>query len=123
MDIKCYIIDKTTADTSLPFLKVDEPPVFPGGEVEILNFIMSNTTYPRNARKKGIEGKVYLSFIVERDGSVSNAKVVRGIGGGCDEEALRVINSLPNFLPGKHQGRLVRVQFNIPINFKLSSKQ
>lgn len=105
------------------FLAVENQPEFPGGDNALAEFIASNVKYPPAAREYGIEGKVYVSFIIEKDGSVTNIKVLKGVGGSCDEEAKRVVSLLPNFIPGKQNGRLVRVQFNIPINFKLSNKQ
>ena len=85
--------------------------------IDQLNKIMSNQV--SIARENNIEGRVFISFVVEKDGNISDVKVVRGIGGGCDEEAKRVIKSLPKFTPGKQNGRPVRVQFNVPVNFKL----
>lgn len=101
------------------FIAVEEMPEFPGGESALIAYIAKNTKYPGIARENNIEGRVFISFVVEKDGSISDAKVIRGIGGGCDEEALRVIKSLPNFKPGKQNGRAVRVQYNVPVNFKL----
>ena len=72
------------------------------------------------AKESGIQGTVYMSFVVEKDGHITDVKVVRGIGGGCDEEAVRVIKSMPNWKPGKQRGRSVRVQFSMPIKFTLA---
>ena len=71
------------------------------------------------ARESGIQGRVFSNFVVEPDGSVSNVKVMRGIGGGCDEEAVRVVKSMPKWKPGKQRGKAVRVSYNLPVNFKL----
>lgn len=101
------------------FIAVEEMPEFPGGESALIAHIAKNTKYPGIARENNIEGRVFISFVVEKDGSISDAKVIRGIGGGCDEEALRVIKALPRFKPGKQNGRAVRVQYNVPVNFKL----
>lgn len=101
------------------FLAVEQPPEFPGGESALIEYIGKNTKYPAIARENNIEGRVFISFVVEKDGNISDVKVVRRIGGGCDEEAERVIKSLPKFTPGKQNGRPVRVQFNVPVNFKL----
>jgi protein TonB len=101
------------------FLAVEQQPEFPGGESALIAYIGKNTKYPAIARENNIEGRVFISFVVEKDGSISDVKVLRGIGGGCDEEAKRVIKSLPKFSPGKQNGRPVRVQFNVPVNFKL----
>ena len=104
------------------FLAVENQPEFPGGEEALVRFIAMNVKYPPLARENRIEGKVYVSFIVEKDGSVSNIKVLKGVGGSCDEEAKRVVSLFPNFIPGKQNGKLVRVQYFVPINFKLSGK-
>jgi periplasmic protein TonB len=101
------------------FLAVEQQPEFPGGESALIAYIAKNTKYPAIARENNIEGRVFISFVVEKDGNISDVKVIRGIGGGCDEEAKRVIKSLPKFSPGKQNGRPVRVQFNVPVNFKL----
>jgi protein TonB len=101
------------------FLAVEQQPEFPGGESALIEYIGKNTKYPAIARENNIEGRVFISFVVEKDGNISDVKVVRGIGGGCDEEAKRVIKGLPRFTPGKQNGRPVRVQYNVPVNFKL----
>ena len=101
------------------FQIVEEMPSFPGGEQKLLEFVAKNTKYPQIARESGIQGRVFIGFVVEPDGSISNVKVLRGIGGGCDEEAVRVIKSLPKWKPGKQRGKAVRVSYQIPVNFKL----
>lgn len=102
---------------------VDEMPKFPGGEQKLMEYIAKNITYPQEARDKGIEGRVFIGMVIEKDGSVSNVKVLRGIGGGCDEEAVRVIKALPKWTPGKMKGEPVPVSYQIPINFKLAEQQ
>jgi len=72
------------------------------------------------ARESGIEGTVYVTFVIERDGSVTDVKILRSIGGGCDDEAIRVVRNMPKWEPGKQRGKPVRVQFNMPIKFTLS---
>jgi periplasmic protein TonB len=99
------------------FLFVESPPVFIGGETDLLKFIAKNLTYPSRARRMGIEGKVFVKAIIEKDGSITHAEVIKGIGGGCDEEALRVIRMLPKYAPGKQRGRPVRVSITYPITF------
>ena len=85
----------------------------------MMKSIAGNIKYPEAAIDKNIEGRVFVSFVIEKDGSVSNVKVLRGIGGGCDEEAARVISSMPKWKPGKQKGEFVRVSYQIPIMFKL----
>lgn len=102
------------------FTMVEVPPQFPGGEEARVDYMVHAIKYPEEARKKGVQGTVYISFVIEEDGSITNAEVLRGIGGGCDEEALRVIREMPKWTPGKQKGKPVRVQFNMPIKFTLS---
>ncbi len=101
------------------FTFVEEYPEFPGGDKALREFILNNLNYPEIARKSGITGTVYVQFVVEKDGSISDVKVVRGIGGGCDEEAVRVVKSMPKWKPGKQRGMPVRVYFTLPIELKL----
>ena len=98
---------------------VEVDPEFPGGMEAMMKYLAENIKYPEQAKSEGIQGRVFVRFVIEADGSVTNAQVLRGIGGGCDEEALRVVNAMPNWTPGKQQGKPVRVQFNLPITFKL----
>jgi protein TonB len=98
---------------------VEVDPEFPGGIEALYKYLAENITYPQQAKDSGIQGRVYVTFVVEKDGSITGAKVLRGIGGGCDEEALRVVNAMPKWTPGKQLGEPVRVQFNLPVVFKL----
>ena len=102
------------------FQIVEEMPAFPGGEAKLMEYVAKNIKYPQIARETGIQGRVFVGFVVEPDGSVSNVKILRGIGGGCDEEAMRVIKSLPKWKPGKQRGKAVRVSYQIPVVFKLA---
>ncbi len=102
---------------------VEEMPSFPGGDQKLMEYIANNINYPQEARDKGIEGRVFIRMVIEKDGSVSNVKLLRGIGGGCDEEAERVIKSMPKWKPGMMKGEPVPVSYQIPINFKLAEKQ
>lgn len=101
------------------FLSVEEQPEFPGGAPKMLEYIQKNIKYPMMARESDIQGRVFVNFVVEPDGSISKVKVLRGIGGGCDEEAVRVVESMPKWKPGKQRGTAVRVSFTVPIVFKL----
>ena len=101
------------------FQIVEEMPSFPGGEAKLMEYVAKNIKYPQIARETGIQGRVFVGFVVEPDGSISNVKLLRGIGGGCDEEAMRVIKSLPKWKPGKQRGKAVRVSSQIPVFFKL----
>ena len=102
---------------------VEEMPCFPGGDQKLMEYIANNINYPQEARDKGIEGRVFIGMVIEKDGSVSKVKILRGIGGGCDEEAERVISSMPKWMPGKVGGEPVPVSYMLPVNFKLQEKQ
>jgi protein TonB len=101
------------------FVIVEEMPEFPGGELALRKWISNNIKYPVIAAENGIQGKVYVQFVVDRDGSVSNARIARGVDPSLDQEALRVVNSLPKWKPGKQRGKPVRVSYTVPINFQL----
>ena len=103
------------------FTSVEQVPEFPGGLDAFSKFLTRNVIYPDQARHSGIHGRVIISFICEKDGSLTDVKVARGIGGGCDEEAVRVIKMSPRWKPGIQNGRPVRVAYNIPINFNLGN--
>lgn len=107
-------------DTNLAFIEPEVMPSFPGGEAEMFKSLGQNVKYPTTARDAGIEGVVYVTFVIATDGSIDDANVLRGIGGGCDEEALRVVNSMPNWTPGTQDGKPVKVQYNLPIRFTLN---
>jgi periplasmic protein TonB len=106
-------------DEGKVFTIVEEMPSFPGGEGKMLEYIAKNIKYPPVARENGIQGRVYVTFVVDKDGKIKDAKVLRGVGGGCDEEALRVVKSMPEWKPGRQNGRSVQVQYNLPVNFVL----
>lgn len=101
------------------FFIVEEMPEFPGGEAALRKFIANAIKYPQIAQENGIQGRVYVQFVVERDGSVSNATIARGVDPSLDREALRVVNSLPKWKPGMQRGKPVKVSYTVPINFVL----
>ncbi len=101
------------------FMVVENMPEFKGGQNALSKYIVENLKYPEAAKNNKIQGRVFVSFIVEKDGSVSNVKVLRGIGSGCDDEAIRVVKGMPKWTPGEQRGKKVRVQYNLPINFSL----
>ena len=102
------------------FMVVENMPIFPGGDLGLMKFIQKNVKYPAIAKEYNITGKVYVSFIVDKSGSVTNVKIVRGVDKNLDAEAVRVVKSLPKYKPGKQRGKSVRVMFTIPINFTLN---
>jgi protein TonB len=101
------------------FYIVEEMPDFPGGQLALRKFIASAIKYPVIAQENGIQGKVFVNFVVEKDGSVTKATISRGVDPSLDKEALRVVNSLPKWKPGKQGGKPVRVSYTVPINFVL----
>ncbi len=101
------------------FVVVESMPQFPGGEAKLYSYLSNNIEYPVIAKESGIQGRVFVTFVVEKDGSITDVKVLRGIGGGCDEEAVRVVQNMPKWNPGKQRGKSVRVQYNLPIKFTL----
>ena len=106
-------------DDAEVFIIVEDMPEFPGGELALRRWIGSNIKYPVIAAENGIQGKVYVTFVVDKDGSISNARIARGVDPSLDQEALRVVNQLPKWKPGKQRGKPVRVSYTVPINFQL----
>jgi periplasmic protein TonB len=102
------------------FTVVEEMPSFPGGDEARIKFLTENIKYPQMAKESGIQGTVYVTFVINEKGKVADVRVLRGIGGGCDEEAIRVVNLMPPWNAGKQSGKAVRVQFNMPIKFTLN---
>ena len=101
------------------FVVVESMPYFPGGEVARIKYLSENIKYPEMAREANVQGNVFVTFVVEKNGNITNVKVLRGIGAGCDEEAIRVVKNMPQWIPGKQRSAPVRVQFNMPIKFVL----
>jgi protein TonB len=101
------------------FFIVEEMPEFPGGEAALRRFIAEAIKYPVIAQENGIQGKVYVTFVVDKNGGISEAKIARGVDPSLDKEALRVVNSLPKWKPGKQRGKPVRVSYTVPISFVL----
>ncbi len=101
------------------FTVVDDEPEFLGGKEALDKFINDNLQYPRLALENNITGKVYVTFVVEKDGSISNPRLLRDIGGGCGKEAIRLVKLMPKWKPGEQQGKPVRVQYNLPVRFEL----
>ena len=99
--------------------KAEVMPEYPGGDQAMMQFVAENVKYPQEAIDKEISGRVLVSFVVEKDGSIGDVKVVKGIGGGCDEEAVRVVNTMPKWKPGMDKGKPVRVSYMMPFSFKL----
>jgi protein TonB len=111
--------EEESAEEMQIFMVVESMPEYPGGETALYKYLAENIKYPQMAKESGIQGRVFVTFVVERNGSVTDVKVLRGIGGGCDEEAIRVVQNMPKWTPGKQRGKSVRVQYNLPVKFTL----
>ncbi len=111
--------EKKAPEPEKIFTAVEEQPKFPGGDAELYKWLSKNIRYPEMAAQNNIQGRVTVQFVVEKDGSVGEVKVVRGKDPDLDKEAVRVVKSLPKFIPGKMNGQNVRVWYTLPINFKL----
>lgn len=98
---------------------VEQMPSFPGGPTALMTYLSQNTKYPVVAQENGVQGRVVVSFVVERDGSITDVRVVRSVDPSLDKEATRVVKSMPNWIPGKQNGSTVRVKYNVPVSFKL----
>jgi protein TonB len=113
--------DKTNNDEV--FVKVDIMPEFPGGMDDLSYFFFTHLKYPDDAKNAKIEGTVFVSFIVDETGKVKNVRVIRGVSPSLDKEAVRVASQMPNWSPGKHNGKNVKVEFNLPVKFALAEDQ
>lgn len=116
-DLNNMIVGEDT--TSTPYAVVEQMPEFPGGEAALQRYLKNSIKYPNIAMENGIQGKVYVGFVVERNGSISNVRIARGVDASIDKEAMRVIRLMPKWIPGKQNGEPVRVSFTAPINFAL----
>ncbi|MCK9208711.1 MAG: TonB family protein, partial [Salinivirgaceae bacterium] len=114
-------LNQIVEDTvSPPLMIVEQMPEFPGGEFELRKYISQHVVYPEIAKENGIQGKVFVQFVVNARGKITNVTVVRGIDPSCDREAIKVIKNMPDWIPGKQSGVPVRVQYVVPINFVLN---
>ncbi|HEY4799993.1 MAG TPA: energy transducer TonB, partial [Bacteroidia bacterium] len=108
-------------NTVYDLVAIQEQPGFPGGDGELFNFLRKNTVYPQVEKENGIQGKVFVTFVVDKDGSVTDVQLYKGLKGGpgCDKEALRVAKMMPKWAPGKQNGKSVKVRYILPFVFKL----
>ncbi|TVQ87839.1 MAG: energy transducer TonB [Bacteroidetes bacterium] len=114
------IVQEEEIEEEQIFTIVEDQPGFPGGDAALMQYLTNNLRYPTMAREAGIQGTVFVTFVVERDGSITDVRILRGVGGGLDEEAVRVVRNMPRWTPGRQRGQAVRVQFNLPIRFVLN---
>ena len=112
--------DTLLTDSGDVFVFVENQPEFPGGDEARIKYLQENIQYPEEAYKAGVQGTVFVTFVIEKDGRITNVKVLRGVGGGLDEESVRVIRNMPRWKPGTQRGKAVRVQYNMPIRFILA---
>ncbi len=113
------MLRKEGTDPSKPYDVVEQMPQYPGGTGKLFEYLSKNVRYPKEAEDKCLQGRVIATFIVEKDGSITNAKIVKSIDPALDAEALRVINGMPNWIPGKQNGEPVRVKYTVPVTFRL----
>ena len=116
-EVKIVAIEKPKEEEI--FTAVEQNPEFPGGQSAMYKFLGENIKYPAAAQRANVSGRVFVKFVVEKDGSIGNVEVMKGIGFGCDEEAIRVIKSMPKWNPGRQNGKNVRVFYNMPVVYKL----
>jgi len=102
---------------------VEQKPVFPGGQKALMEFLKSNLVYPKAARDSSIQGRVIVKFTVEKDGSITDVEVVRGVHPALDEEAVRVVSMMPKWKPGTQMGDTVRTKFTLPVLFKINQEE
>ncbi len=121
--MSCSIFKKEpkveSVDINKVYTVVEKQPEYPGGADAMFSYLGKTIKYPQAAKEAGVKGKVYVSFVIERNGSISNIKVLRGIGSGCDEEGIKAVKNMPNWTPGEIRNQTVRVQYVLPINFSL----
>lgn len=113
------VVEEVEPEEQQIFQIVEEMPEFPGGMGECLKFLMKNAKYPTISQENGVQGKVSVKFVIEKDGSIADPVVVRGVDPYLDKEALRVVKSMPKWKPGKQRGKPVRVSYTVPVIFKL----
>jgi periplasmic protein TonB len=104
------------------FTSIDEMPQFPGGMPALMDYLGKNIQYPSKAKKNDIEGRVIVKFVVCENGTLCNEEIVKSIGGGCDEEVIRVVKAMPNWKPGKQNGKAVRVYYTLPVTFRFKEE-
>ena len=113
------VIKKQAAEPEKVFDMVEQMPTFPGGQQELMSYLGKNIKYPTIAQENGTQGRVIIQFVVERDGTITDVHVARGVDPYLDKEAVRVVQSMPKWIPGKQNGKAVRVKFTVPVMFRL----
>lgn len=119
VDFSNMVMEEETRDAGEIFMIVEEMPEFPGGQEALQRYLASSVRYPVIAQENGIQGRVYVQFVIDQTGAVTNATILRGVDPSLDREALRVVQAMPKWKPGKQRNRAVRVSYTVPINFVL----
>ena len=119
VDYKAVEVQEEEEADAPVFFIVEEMPVFPGGEEALRKYIAQSVKYPAIAQENGIQGRVFVAFVVNTKGEVTDVKIARGVDPNLDKEAIRVVNSMPKWSPGKQRGKAVKVSYTVPINFVL----
>jgi TonB family protein len=117
------VVAQTPVEKPYDLFDISKQPSFPGGEQALMKYLAENIHYPANARENNIQGTVVLTFIVEKNGSISNVQITKDPGAGCGAEAARVVSAMPRWIPGEANGNTVRVKFTLPIRFKLEDSE
>ncbi|TAJ15427.1 energy transducer TonB [Marinilabiliaceae bacterium JC017] len=119
VNVEDYLVDEEVNDDPVPFFVLEDKPEFPGGETGLMTYISKNVKYPIVCQENGVQGKVYVSFVIDEQGKVSNVRSLRSPDANLEREALRVIKSLPDWKPGMQRGKPVKVSFQVPVSFRL----
>jgi len=117
--VETVAIEEEVVDEVLNFAVIEDKPEFPGGDAALLSFIGNNTKFPEVAKENGIQGRVFVGFVIDKEGKVTDVEILRGVDPALDKEAIRVVKSMPSWKPGKQRGKSVKVRYQVPINFKL----
>jgi protein TonB len=113
------IVEAPKEEKTFEMFDIQKPPSFPGGEAELFKFLQKNIEYPALAKENNIQGVVPITFVIGKDGSVTDVSILRDIGGGCGKEAVRVVKVMPKWVPGEANGNPVKVRYTLPVRFKL----
>ena len=118
-EVEAIEVEEEESDEVFQFAVIEDKPEFPGGMSKLMQYLGKNTKFPQIAKENGIQGRVFIQFVIDKKGKVVNVEVVRGVDPYLDKEALRVVKAMPNWKPGKQRGKAVKVSYIVPINFKL----
>ncbi|OFX57892.1 MAG: energy transducer TonB [Bacteroidetes bacterium GWA2_30_7] len=120
VEVAVVQVEEEEVDEVFNFYVLEDKPEFPGGEAALLKWIAQNTKYPEMAKENGIQGRIFVGFVIDKTGKVTEVKILRGVDPYLDKEALRVVNNMPSWSPGKQRGKPVKVSYQVPIKFTLN---